>query len=82
MIHGFTIKKFKFNFKVSFLEAYQVHKKIQEAVMAVEIYKLKSAASSSMWDAEIINGLDELSKLRQTLATSPNSAGQIKISKV
>ena len=64
------------------MDAYEVHKKIQEAVMAVEIYKLKSSGGSSAWHPEILKGLDELSKLRQTLEPVRKPAGQIKISKL
>ena len=62
------------------MDAYEVHKKIQEAIMAIEVYKVKSAAPTSMWHKEIINGLDELGKQRQALAAS--NVGQIKISKI
>ena len=62
------------------MDAYEVHKKIQEAILAVEIYNLKTSIPSSMWHEEIIEGLDELSKQRQTLATS--DVGHIRISKV
>ena len=57
------------------MDPYEVHKKIQEAVMALEIYKLKPSGHSSTWHAEIIKGLGELSKMRQTLDVRPNAAG-------
>ena len=64
------------------MDAYEVHKKIQEAILAVEIYQLKTSIQPSAWHAEILKGLDELSKLRQTLDRVNKPAGRIKISHV
>lgn len=45
------------------MDAYEVHKKIQEAIMVVEIYSLTSTRmNSSMWDADIRKGLAQLSE--------------------
>ena len=56
------------------MDAYEVHKKIQEAIMAIEVDKVKSSSATSMWHKEIVEGLDELSKQRQALAASPKTA--------
>lgn len=52
------------------MDAYHVHRKIQEAILAVEIYNLRSTARSIMWDADIKRGLDELTKHRNILFSS------------
>ena len=64
------------------MDAYEVHKKIQEAVMAVEVYKLTSKVKSNTWHPEILQGLDELTELRQTLDPVNKPTGRIKIGKV
>ena len=64
------------------MDAYEVHKKIQEAIIAVEIYNLKSSVKSSMWHAEIIKGLEKLAQERQLLSPSPRNAGHIRISQL
>ena len=61
------------------MDAYDVHKKIQEAIMSVQIYKLKSPSPTSLWHKEIIDGLDELAKERQTLSTTSKTAAPIKL---
>lgn len=50
-----------------FMDSYEVHKKVQEAIMALEIYFLNPSRSSSVWHTEIMKGLDALGKQRQTL---------------
>lgn len=42
------------------MDAYEVHKKIQEAIMAVEVYELRSTRGTSVWDVNIKKGLDDL----------------------
>jgi hypothetical protein len=42
------------------MDAYEVHKKIQEAIMAVDVYDLRSTRGTSVWDVNIKKGLDEL----------------------
>ena len=64
------------------MDAYEVHKKIQEAIMAVEIYKLKSLAQTSMWHKEIVLGLRELGQLGKTLDVPSEAAGHMKLSNV
>ena len=54
------------------MDAYQVHKKIQEAIMAMEIYQLKQSLQSSIWHAEIIKGLRNLEQIRQNLDLPTN----------
>lgn len=54
------------------MEPYEMHKKIQEAIMVVDIYNLDSTRiPSSMWDAQIKKGLADLSEKLYEL-----SAGQ------
>ena len=54
------------------MEPYEMHKKIQEAIMVVEIYNLASTRiPSSSWDAQIKKGLVDLSEKLYEL-----SAGQ------
>lgn len=52
------------------MDAYEVHKKIQEAIVAVQVYNLSSRSRSSMWDREIRKGLEQLWGERETLAAS------------
>lgn len=50
------------------MDSYEVHKKIQEAILAMELYNLKiSSPRSSVWHTEIIKGLEELVRQRQVL---------------
>ena len=59
------------------MDAYEVHKKIQEAIMAVEVYELRSTRGTSVWDVIIRKGLGDLMRkceavfpLQETAANS------------
>lgn len=54
------------------MDAYEVHKKIQEAILAVEIYQMKTSVQSSSWHPEIVKGLDELSNCVKGWLRSPS----------
>lgn len=65
------------------MDAYEVHKKIQEAIVAVEVYELqRSATYSLLWHTEIIKGLEELARQRQKFGSAGGAANQIKLSDV
>lgn len=48
--------------------AYEVHKKIQEAIQMLDIYHLSSAVRSSTWGPNIKKGLVELHEKLHELA--------------
>lgn len=50
------------------MDAYEVHKKIQETITLVDIYQTL-AVRSSQWDTAIEKGLKELSEKGQNLFT-------------
>lgn len=64
----------KHHFDQQFMDAYEVHKKIQEAIVAVQIYNLSSQFRSSMWDREIRKGLEQLSREREMLPANDEPA--------
>lgn len=51
------------------MDPYEVHKKVQSAVAAIEEYQ-KTRTGRSIWDDDIKKGLDVITEKRHMLASS------------